>query len=114
MSTFLRQMFVKDSVVNRRASELLHTTRFGARALLVGSLVALSLVTLGWGGLVWPDLRMVMPYAFVTVMFVAPALIVVVVMDIRRSGWTWSRSAALACSIAAVALLAAAAYEILA
>ena len=43
MSTLLKQMFVKDSVVNRRASELLHTTRFGARALLVGSLAALSL-----------------------------------------------------------------------
>jgi hypothetical protein len=113
MSTFLKQMFVKDSDFNRRGSEFLRTTCFGTRFLLTGSSVVLVLALLGWCGLLSPAFRWFTPYAFVVVMFLAPAFTVIALMDIRRSGWTLSRCVALVCSAVAVALLVIAVYQVI-
>jgi hypothetical protein len=113
MSTLLKQLLAKDSDFYRRITEVLRTGQFGVRALLAGSLVALSLAMLGWCGLLWPALRGFTPQAFVTAIFLGPAFTIVAVMDIRRSGWVWSRSIALACSLVAVALVGTAVYQVI-
>src|ERR1043166_5083130 len=108
-------MIPSDTDPNRRASESARSIRFGARTLLICSSVALFLAMLGWCGLLWPSSRWITAYAFVLTLtlFFSPALAALALIDIRRDGWSWSRSLAFVCSGIAVALTAAAIYHII-
>jgi hypothetical protein len=106
MRELLKQLFIKDSDLNRRMGEAVRAACLRDGTILVCSIVILALATFGWCASHFGFSHDVWFIPLFCSMIFAPAFVVLAAMDILKRGWTLKRVFALLCSAVAVALVA--------
>jgi hypothetical protein len=110
MREVLKQLFVKDSELNRRISQSIRAACLRDGTILVCGIVILALALFAWCALRFGFSFDFWFIPFFYALIFAPTFVVLAAMDILRRGWTLKRVFALLCSAVAVALVAALMY----
>ncbi|MGH7988564.1 MAG: hypothetical protein ACREDS_00010 [Limisphaerales bacterium] len=110
MCEFIKQLFVKDSELNRRIGQSIRAACFRDGTVLICSIVILVLAIFAWFALHFGFSRDFWLIPFFYAMIFSPAFVMLAAMDIFKRGWTLKRIFALLCSVVGVALVAALIY----
>jgi hypothetical protein len=110
MREILKQLFVKDSDLNRRMGEAVRGACLRDGTILVCGISILTLAIFAWCALHFGLPRDFWFIPFFYAMIFAPTFTVLATMDVLKRGWTLKRAIALLCSAVAVALVAALIY----
>src|SRR5271155_4037432 len=106
MREILKQLFAKDSDLNRRMGEAVRAACLRDGTILVCGISILVLAIFAWCALHFGLPRDFWIIPFFYAMIFAPTFIVLATMDVLKRGWTLKRAIAFLCSAVAVALVA--------
>jgi hypothetical protein len=110
MREILKQLFVKDSDLNRRMGDAVRAACLRDGTILICGISILALAIFAWCALHFGLRRDFWIIPFFYAMIFAPTFIVLATMDVLKRGWTLKRVIAILCSAVAIALVAALIY----